>query len=52
MQTMKIQRAPNGRVLGACVAIPAEIMERYADREHVEFEITDVIGRIMLKVVG
>lgn len=51
MQTMKIQRAPNGRVLGACVALPAEIMERYANREHVEFEITDVIGGIMLKVV-
>lgn len=51
MPTMKIQKAANGRGLGPCVSIPAEIMERYADREYVEFEITDVIGGIMLKVV-
>jgi len=52
MQTVKVQKAANGRILGSCVCIPAEIMERYADREYVEFEMTDVIGGIMLKVVG
>lgn len=51
MQTVKVQKAANGRVLGACVAMPAEIMERYADREYIKFEITDVLGEIMLMEV-
>lgn len=51
MQTAAVNRTPNGQLLGICVAIPAEIVEPFADKESIRFEITTTEDGIMLKVV-
>jgi len=41
VQTAAVQRTAAGELLGICIAIPAKIVELYADRENIKFEITD-----------
>jgi hypothetical protein len=52
MQTeVAVQRTATGKLLGLCIAIPAESVEDYADKETIKFEITTVEDGFMLKVV-
>ena len=39
MHEVKIQRDPSGRILGACVAIPAEHLKHFKDREYINVKI-------------
>lgn len=49
-----VQRTPNGSSLGICVAIPAEIVERFvdADTSSLRFEIERLPAGIHLRLVG
>ena len=51
---VRVQRTPNGQILGAGVAIPAEIIRKFAaDRtEYLNIEIEAVADRIILSVGG
>jgi len=52
MHTAVVNRTPSGQLLGICVAIPAEIVEPFADKDSIRFEITAVEEGILLKVIG
>ena len=46
-----VQRTAAGKLLGFCLAIPAEFVEDYADKETIRFEVTATDEGITLKVV-
>lgn len=45
-----VQRTPTGQLLGLCLAIPAEVVEDYADRESIKFEVIPTNDGFMLMV--
>jgi len=51
MHTAVVNRTPSGQLLGICVAIPAEIVEPFADKESIRLEMTTTEDGIMLNVV-
>ena len=49
---VRVQRTPNGQILGAGVAIPAKIIQKFAidETEYLNIEIEATADRIILKV--
>lgn len=52
MHKVKIQRDPSGKILGACVAIPAEHLKNLADREYVNVKVMVHDGRLEATILS
>lgn len=54
IRRVRVQRTPVGAMLGCCVVIPAEIVERYAKdgTEMLDFAFETYPAGIFLKIVG
>jgi len=49
---VKIQKSPTGELLGACIALSAELMEPFKNMDYVELKPTLLNGELVLNTTN